>query len=382
MAIVDIKVPQMGEGLTEVRLLEFMKAPGDAVARDEVIYTMETDKATLEVESAEAGTLSEWLATEGDVLPIGATVARIDQNGSTARAAPRTHEIPVEPVGQPAVSSGRVIPPRTRAYAKELGLSDEILAQIPSATSKLMPSDIDAYKAGVRKKQAPASATGEVAAPAYEDHPLPDRQRKLNFHLKRSQQLVVPGSVSRPLPWEKVRDMADRKLARGRSVRPTEFQTLAYCVVRATKSCPKFRSALVREDTVRHYDHLQLGVAVALRDGDLTTAVVPDADLLSFEEFVKVLHTQVQSARAGNDQADAQVQLLLTYLGSHGVRDAIPVLVAPAIAVMFVGESYQVNGDLYSNATLTFDHKLMNGVEAAKLLSAIAAEISQLNPTE
>ena len=61
----------MGEGLTEVRLLEFMKAPGDVVSRDEVIYTMETDKATLEVESPESGTLTEWLAAEGDGLPVG-----------------------------------------------------------------------------------------------------------------------------------------------------------------------------------------------------------------------------------------------------------------------------------------------------------------------
>src|SRR5438105_2457957 len=79
MAIVDIKIPQMGEGLTEVRLLQLLKSPGDLVARDEILYTMETDKATLEVESPETGKLTEWLAAEGDVLPIGAAVARIDQ---------------------------------------------------------------------------------------------------------------------------------------------------------------------------------------------------------------------------------------------------------------------------------------------------------------
>jgi len=68
MAIVDIKIPQMGEGLTEVRVLEFLKRPGDTVAKDELIYTMETDKATLEVESPEAGTLTEMGAAHIELL--------------------------------------------------------------------------------------------------------------------------------------------------------------------------------------------------------------------------------------------------------------------------------------------------------------------------
>src|SRR5437879_4260963 len=124
MAIVDIKIPQMGEGLTEVRLLELLKSPGDIVSRDEIIYTMETDKATLEVESPESGRLTEWLAAEGDVLPIGASVARIDQAAEDAS----TQSVPVPAVtAAPArpLSSERVIPPRTRAYARELGITEE-----------------------------------------------------------------------------------------------------------------------------------------------------------------------------------------------------------------------------------------------------------------
>jgi pyruvate dehydrogenase E2 component (dihydrolipoamide acetyltransferase) len=62
MPIVEILVPQMGEGLQEVILLNFHKQPGDAVKRDELIYSMETDKATMEVESPYEGVLQEWLA--------------------------------------------------------------------------------------------------------------------------------------------------------------------------------------------------------------------------------------------------------------------------------------------------------------------------------
>ncbi len=382
MTIVDIKVPQMGEGLTEVRLLEFMKSPGDPIARDEVIYTMETDKATLEVESPEAGILQEWLAAEGDVMPIGATIARISQGSDKEAAIPAARagadESPA--IRTPAVE--RVVPPRTRAYARELGITDAALARIPSATGKLMPSDLDAFQAG--KQTQDTSDTEEVlaAADAFTDRPLPDRQRKLNFHLKRSAQIVVPGTIGRPQTWSKVREFVSHRRQLPNSGRPTEFQTFAYCTVQATTVCPKFRCALIRDDTIRQFDRLNLGIAVALPDGELTTAVVTEADLMPYAEFIGTVQKNIRAAREGDDQADASVQLLLTYMGSHGVRDAIPVLVAPAAAVIFLGESYESDGQLYSNVALTFDHRLMNGVEAAEMLAAIADQIDRLNVSD
>ena len=373
MTVVDIKVPQMGEGLTEVRLLAFMKAPGEAVARDEVIYTMETDKATLEVESPESGTLEEWLAAEGDVLPIGAAVARI------ARSTADEGEAATTATMKAASAPERVIPPRTRAYARELGLSEEILAQVPSATGKLMPSDIDSFMTVRRGEEASTALEVSAAPQSFQDRPLPDRQRKLNFHMRRSAQVVVPGTISRPFEWTKMRDFVTHLRQHADTARPTEFQTFAYCAVQATGACPKFRCALIREDTVRQFDRLHLGIAVALPEGELTTAVVQEADLLPFDEFVATLQERIHSARAGIDQADASVQLLLTYLGSHGVRDAVPVLVPPAAAVVFLGECYDNNGRLFSNVALTFDHRLMNGVEAAEMLGAIAAQIDRLD---
>jgi pyruvate/2-oxoglutarate dehydrogenase complex dihydrolipoamide acyltransferase (E2) component len=82
MAIVEVIVPQLGEGLQEVRVMRFLKQPGERVARDEHIYEMETDKANVEVESPYAGVLVEWLAKEGDILPIGAPIARMEVEGA------------------------------------------------------------------------------------------------------------------------------------------------------------------------------------------------------------------------------------------------------------------------------------------------------------
>src|SRR5580658_10355215 len=101
MATLEIRVPQMGEGLQEVIVHQFLKRPGDHVKRDELLYNMETDKAVMEVESAYDGILREWLCEEGSVLPIGAPIARMEveeaATASDASSAPASTAAAVGP---------------------------------------------------------------------------------------------------------------------------------------------------------------------------------------------------------------------------------------------------------------------------------------------
>jgi pyruvate dehydrogenase E2 component (dihydrolipoamide acetyltransferase) len=78
MTVIPIKIPQLGEGLQEARLVEFLKQPGDRVERDECIFVMETDKAISEIEATDAGTLVEWTVDPDSVVPIGSEVGRLD----------------------------------------------------------------------------------------------------------------------------------------------------------------------------------------------------------------------------------------------------------------------------------------------------------------
>jgi len=101
---------------------------------------------------------------------------------------------------------------------------------------------------------------------------------------------------------------------------------------------------------------------------ELVTALVKNASALDFVSFVRTLQTQIRKARAGEDQADASVQLLLTYMGGYQMVDAIPVLVSPAAAILFAGEAFPVDGVPHVNLVLTFDHRLINGVGGAEFL--------------
>ena len=78
MPIISIRIPQLGEGLQEALLQDFLKKPGDKVKRDEPIYVMETDKATTDVECPYDGTIVEWTVESGVVLEIGSEIGRIE----------------------------------------------------------------------------------------------------------------------------------------------------------------------------------------------------------------------------------------------------------------------------------------------------------------
>jgi pyruvate/2-oxoglutarate dehydrogenase complex dihydrolipoamide acyltransferase (E2) component len=377
MAIVEVLVPQLGEGLQEVRVIRFLKQAGDRVARDEHIYEMETDKANVEVESPYEGVIVEWLAKEGDILPIGAPIVRMEVEGAVA-VAPHPAHAPPQPASvasaplaaQPTPVGERlelVIPPRTRAYARQKGISEEELRRIPAASgNKLMPEDIDAYL---------ARRSGDGIAD-YVDYPLPQQQRTFIYRLKRSAQLVVPATMRRPARWDAVQRIAARfKADPNAPVQPSEFQIFAYCVAQATLQHPKFRSQLVGEETLRQYAHVNLGIAVARPGDELVTALVKNASALDFVSFVRTLQAQIRKARAGEDQADASIQLLLTYMGGYKIVDAIPVLVSPAVAILFAGEAFPVDGVPHVNLVLTFDHRLINGVGGAEFLNAVAENL-------
>jgi pyruvate/2-oxoglutarate dehydrogenase complex dihydrolipoamide acyltransferase (E2) component len=387
VAILDIPVPQMGEGLQEVIIVAFQKKPGDTVKRDDILYSMETDKAVMEVESPVEGVLKEWLAEEGAILAIGAPIARIETADVVAPApeaaaptAGATAATPSVPLIGGRAQTDLIIPPRTRAYCKQLGIPEDEMGRIPALSGKLMPADVDAY---VAKKATQLPADGvEVQGEEveYVEKPLGQQQRVFIYRLKRSAQVVIPAVAKRPVEWGPIRACAEAVKAEG-EIQPSSFQTFAYCVVQAIKENPRFRSALIGETTIREYKHANVGIAVGMPDGQLTIAQVNRADTLDFETFVTTAQAQIQKAREGEDQADETCQILLTYMGPYEVYDAVPVLVAPAVAVLFIGAAFEQNGQLLVNLALTFDHRLIQGIEAANFLKSIVEKARQVEQT-
>ncbi|HTQ08861.1 MAG TPA: 2-oxo acid dehydrogenase subunit E2 [Fimbriimonadaceae bacterium] len=384
MATVSVRIPQIGEGLQEARLVAVLKQPGESIKRDEPIYQMETDKAVMDVESPYEGTLTEWLASVDAILPIGGEVARMEVaegvaeiGGGHETAAPREAASSVPPAAESAAARNAAIPPRTRAYAKEKGIADSDLAAIPSATGKLMPSDIDAHLASAKKPAVQGDFVETAVTP---------KQRLLASRLVRGSQLVVPGTMTVAVDWEPLENLRTRIKARGGEFQPSSFTIFAYAVAQALREFPAFRSTLVTDDTLRTYNHVALGIAVGLAGDELVLAVVPDADTLSWRDFAAKTRERIELARTGQDQANEAVTISLTNMQSFGLRDAVPVVVPPAVATLFLGEPYnslaQEATDLKLqrtvNLALTFDHRVMNGVGAANFLNKVKESLQSI----
>jgi pyruvate/2-oxoglutarate dehydrogenase complex dihydrolipoamide acyltransferase (E2) component len=393
MPTVSVRIPQIGEGLQEARLVAVLKQPGDKVKRDEPIYQMETDKAVMDVESPYEGTLLEWLAPVDTILPIGGEVAKMDvSDGVTEVAGGHGHapvqeaasDAPVVAAAEGGASRNANIPPRTRAYAKEKGISDSDLVNVPSASGKLMPSDIDAHLAG-------GGGGGGVLAGAkqgagFSEAPVAQKQRLLASRLVRGSQLVVPGTITVAVDWEPLENLRARMKSRGGDFQPSAFTIFAYAVAQAIKDYPAFRSTLVNDNTLRTYDHVALGIAVGLPGDELVLAVVENADALSWRDFAAKTREKIQLAREGQDQANEAVTMSLTNMQSFGLRDAVPVVVPPGVGTLFLGEVYngldQHSSELkvrrMANLALTFDHRILNGVGAANFINKVKENVESI----
>ncbi len=385
---IRLNIPAIGEGLQEARLVAKLKQVGDEVKRDEPIYQMETDKAVMDVESPVSGKIVEWLAEVDDVLPIGAEVLVVE----SADAAPSQASAPTAASPNAAAattntptSAGtrRDIPPRTRAYAKEKGISVEQLDQIPASGTKLMPADIDSFLAGGSASKVSATSSGRK----FEENPMPSKQRVLASRLSRGNQLVVPGMMSVVVNWGDIEALREEQRAEGGDFQPSSFTYFAFAVAKAAADHPIVRSTLVGDSNIRTYQHLQLGIAVALPGDELVVAVVNDADTLAWSDFARNARAQINEAREGKDQADESVTLSITNMQGHGIREAMAVVVPPGVATIFLGEVYNgISNDTpgviepmrCANVGITIDHRLINGVGGAEFLNAVKANVENI----
>lgn len=391
--VVSVHIPQIGEGLQEARLVSVLKEPGEFVGRDEPIYQMETDKAVMDVESPYEGFLVEWCAAVDTVLPIGAEVAKMRVASSVevvpaGHGAPATSAATVSPTTAPSAppAARRTdIPPRTRAYAKEKGLSEAQLAAVPAAGSKLMPSDIDAFLAG-GAGPAPTVTQATGVGGSYSERPMPAKQRLLSSRLVRGSQLVVPGTITVAAKWAPIEAARAAAKAAGGDFQPSAFTMFAFAVARALRDHASFRTTLIGE-TLRTYDAANLGIAVALPGDELVLAVVEQADALAWRDFADRTRAQIDLARGGQDQANESVTISLTNMQAFGLRDAVPVVVPPSVATLFLGEPYnglsqetsELRVERFVNLALTFDHRLINGVGAAEFLNAVKRNVEGID---
>lgn len=202
------------------------------------------------------------------------------------------------------------------------------------------------------------------------------RRGGLPAHVVASLRDVVPAHLSVRARWEPVRKA--RALAKEKNPQsapsPTAFA--AFAILKAMKRHPLFCSTVLPDGSLAEQDPFDMGIAVALKEDALDTAVIPKASELSAPAFFEAYRNAVAEVRAGRSRSKAAVPLILTSMGRFEVLDAQPLVVPPAIATVFLGCAHQApaaDGTMVPtvNLCLSFDHRWLNGAAAAAFMADV-----------
>jgi len=391
MAIIDILLPKMGESVAEATITKLVVDAGAQVEADDPIVEIATDKVDSEVPAPEDGTLVEWCVAEGDVVQVGAVIARYDVGGeageeapapaAAAQAAPVASPDPTPEVVAAAMAplddapsrkgpSGRFYSPLVRSIAQKEGIAMAELEQVPGTGSegRVTKKDILAYIASRGAAPAPAPVAAPAPAPAPVapapsapvapqpvTSPAPavsldgghdivemDRMRKMIAdHMVRSVQTsphvtsFVEADVTNLVLWRN----ANKKAFQEKFGEKLTFTPLiAEAIVKAIRDFPGV-NASVDGDKILIHRAIHLGMAAALPSGNLIVPVIKHADQYNLQGLARQVNDLASRARAGKLTPDdiAGGTYTMSNVGTFGNVMGTPIINQPQVGILALG---------------------------------------------
>lgn len=391
----DITMPKMGFDMTEGLIVRWLKKVGDVVNKGEAIAEIETDKVTIEIESFVAGTITEILAGEGSRTPVGGVIARTDgSGGATASAAPAP-TAPAPAATTPRSEGAVKASPIAKRMAKEHGLD---LATIAGSgpQGRVVRDDVAAAIAGrpatVVAPAAPAAPAAPVAAPVAAPLPaaapgativpLSNMRRTITRRLTQSKQTIPHFYVTMDIDMGevlKLRKQINAPLAKEEQVSINDMIVKA-CGV-ALRRFPNLNASFV-EEGIQINPHVNVSIAVAV-DSGLVAPVITDTDARTLGSVAREAKRLIGLARDGKLGAE-NLQggtFTVSNLGMYGVTAFDAIITPPQCAILavgavrrvpvFKGDSDEVVAANICSITLSADHRITDGAEAAQFVADI-----------
>ena len=379
---VEVRVPTLGESVTEATVASWFKQPGDAVAVDEMLCELETDKVSIEVPSPVAGVMAEHVAAEGDTVGVDALLATVNEGAAAASpdssAKADEAEQPTRPAAAAETSAKDVedAPSAKKAMA-EKGLSPDQV-QGTGRDGRVMKEDV------ARADSAPAPAPAP-AAPAAHDGAREKRVKMTRLRqtiarrLKEAQNtaamLTTFNEVDMTAVMEIRNEYKDLFLKKhGVKLGFMSFFVKACC--HALQEVPAV-NAEIDQDHLVYKEYCHIGVAVGTPTG-LVVPVVRDADQMGFAAIEKTIAGLGEKARDGKlSMADMQGgTFTISNGGVYGSLMSAPILNPPQSGIlgmhkiqerpMVVGGQIVVRPMMY--LALSYDHRIIDGKEAVTFL--------------
>jgi len=402
MGRTTLKMPQLGESVTEGTVDRWLKQEGDMVRRDEPIVEVVTDKVNAEIPSPFEGRLVRIDVQPGQTVPIGAALAEIEVEGATpatAPAAPAKPAEPAEPRAEPPHAAAAAAPATERARVspavrKLVQDHDLDLSQIAGSGpgGRVTREDVQAYLAS---KPAPAAAAAPAAPRTGERG---DEIVRISAVRRQIAEHMVRSVSTSPHAWS-LREVDVTKLQAYREANKDEFSQrygfpLSYVpffvqiVSDALLKNLYLNSTWTDEGIVLHH-FVNMGIAVALPDA-LIVPVIKDADLMGFTDLAHAINDIANRAR--NKQLKPEDvrggTFTLNNTGALGSVAGQSIINQPQAAILST-ESIRkrpvvVNDEIVirpiMNLTMSFDHRIIDGLAASRFLNDVQGGIEDWTP--
>ncbi|NBT10081.1 MAG: dihydrolipoamide succinyltransferase [Betaproteobacteria bacterium] len=353
MALVEVKVPQLSESVAEATLLAWKKKPGDAVAIDEILIEIETDKVVLEVPAPAAGVLGEIVVADGGTVVSDQLIARIDTEGKGAAAAPAAAA--AAPAAAPAA---RVAAPAAAAAAggSKAGVAMPAAAKL-MADNNLAPGSVAGT--GRDGRVTKGDVLGAVAAGASAPATGP------------AVQAPMPAAVTKPLPAVAA--------PAGMNLGDRPEQRVPMSRLAALKKYPIVNASVDGNDIVYH-GYFDIGIAVGSPRG-LVVPVLRNVDQMSFADIEKKIAEFGAKARDGKLGIEELTggTFSISNGGTFGSMLSTPIINPPQSAILGVHatkdravvENGQVVVRPMNYLAMSYDHRIIDGREAVLALVAM-----------
>ncbi|NLP31637.1 Dihydrolipoyllysine-residue succinyltransferase component of 2-oxoglutarate dehydrogenase complex [Oligella ureolytica] len=382
MSIVEVKVPQFSESVSEGTLMEWNKQVGEAVSQDETLIEIETDKVIMEVPSPADGVLVEIIVEGGSDVESEQLLAKIDTAASATAAAPAAEKEEAAPAPTAAVAAdkGDVASPAAAKILSEKGLS---ASDIEGSGKDGRVTKADAQSA---QKAAPAAAPVEIAQSLdgrpEQRVPMTRLRARVAERLLASQQENAILTTFNEVNMKPVMDLRAKyrdQFEKEHGVRLGFMSFFIKAAVAALKKYPLLNASIDGNDIVYH-GYFDIGVAVSSPRG-LVVPIVRNADQLSLADIEKTIAEFGVKAREGRLSIDELTggTFSISNGGVFGSMMSTPIINPPQSAILGVHATKErpvvENGEIVirpmNYLALSYDHRLIDGRDAVLGLVAM-----------
>ena len=409
MAIIEVKVPQLSESVAEATLLQWKKKVGDAVAVDEILIDVETDKVVLEVPAPSAGVLVEIIAAGGATVMAEQLIARIDTTATASAAGPISAAAPPAKPAAPAAVSAAVAAPSAPASASHAGVAMPSAAKLMADNNlasgtvagtgkdgRVTKGDVLSAVAGGVQSTAAVIPTGvptktlpQVAAPTVDLGERPEQRVPMTrLRARVAERLLQSQSTNAILttfneinmaPVMEMRKRMQERFEKEHGVKLGFMSFFVKAAVHALKKFPVLNASVDGNDIVYH-GYFDIGIAVGSPRG-LVVPILRNADQMSFADIEKKIAEYGVKARDGKLGMEEMTggTFSISNGGTFGSMMSTPIINPPQSAILGVHatkdramvENGQVVVRPMNYFAMSYDHRIIDGREAVLGLVAM-----------